>query len=191
MSKNTDTPHTRQAALALDLDIASTAVVSDCGRYRYRLDRKVDASKQGRVCWVMLNPSTADAIADDPTLRRCIAYTRAWQHGSLVVVNLFAWRATDPRSLPLDIETAVGPLAGGHIGQALRESSIVICGWGSSGPRERVSSRVAEVLGMIRSSGHEPFALGLTKYGHPRHPLYMRGDATPVSWSAHAIEAGS
>ena len=157
-----------------------SAVISECGRYRYRLDRVLDPDKQGRVCWVMLNPSTADADVDDPTLRRCMAYTTAWHHGALVVVNLFAWRATEPSDIPANILDAVGPLTNMHIVRAVRESSIVICGWGATGPREHVRQREAAVLDLIKRCGHEPYALALTNGGQPRHPLYLRGDLRPT-----------
>src|SRR5262249_62207047 len=68
---------------------------SRCGRYRYWLTRTWDAARPA-VCWLMLNPSTADAARDDPTIRRCIGLARRWGHGGIVVVNLFAWRAPDP-----------------------------------------------------------------------------------------------
>lgn len=168
--------------MTLDLFTSGSAVLSECGRYRYRLDRTVDPSKQGRVCWVMLNPSTADASVDDPTLRRCIGYTRAWHHAALVVVNLFAWRATDPSDLPADIGEAVGPLADEHIVAALRVSSLVVCGWGAIGRREHVLTRRRAVLDLIASCGHQPMALARTKCGNPRHPLYLRADARPTAW---------
>ena len=70
-----------------------SAIISECEQYRYEL-RRIWQPKKGLVCWVMLNPSIADANIDDPTIRRCIGYTAKWGYGGRVVVNLFALRAT-------------------------------------------------------------------------------------------------
>jgi hypothetical protein len=157
-----------------------SAVISACGRYRYRLDRTWDP-ELARVCWVMLNPSTADADANDPTLNRCIGYSKAWGFGSLTVVNLYAWRATDPCDLPKDAE-AIGPEADAYLANALRGANLVVCGWGGKVPRARRVGRDVHVLGMIREAGLEPMAITLTKSGDPGHPLYLRGDLTPIPY---------
>jgi hypothetical protein len=153
-----------------------SAVISTCGRYRYRLDRSFGTG--GRVCWVMLNPSTADGETDDPTLRRCTTFTRIWGHGSLTVVNLFAWRATDPKDIP-DSPDAVGPEADKHIADALDGAAKVVCGWGGSLSYRRRSSREIAVLKLIEDLGHVPLALDVTNSGAPKHPLYLRADLTP------------
>jgi hypothetical protein len=122
----------------------------------------------------MLNPSTADALVDDPTVRRCAGFTRSWGYSSLAVLNLFALRATDPGEL-LDAEDPVGPGWNDHLRTAV-EADLVVCAWGASVP----FARDREVLDMLR--GVDLYCLGLTKQGYPRHPLYVKGDTKPQLW---------
>lgn len=172
---------TIQAGL-FDTEPRASAVISDCGRFRFRLDRRWDQGS-GRVCWVMLNPSTADGYEDDPTLRRCIGFSKAWGYGSLVVVNLFAWRATDPAELErAGLDAVGGPEADSHIEAALQGSQIAVCGWGSGGPGAERSTRIPEVVRLIEAAGLVPMVLGTTRGGDPRHPLYLRSALTPVAW---------
>ncbi len=163
------------------------------------------------VCFVMLNPSTADASFDDPTIRRCIGFAqrelgspgapvigrstvisecgryryrleREWDNGRLIVVNLFAWRSTKPVDLPRGPE-GIGPENDGHIVEAVREAAIVVVGWGSSWPSP---SRVNQVLHLIRQNGRTPHALGVTLALHPKHPLYLRTTAELVAYEGDA-----
>jgi len=160
-----------------------TAKISDCGCYRYRLDRGWDA-RLPRVCFVMLNPSTADGTDDDATLRKITAYAKAWGYGSLVVVNLFAWRSREPKALrQRGIDPVGGPVADLHLRAALTESDAVVCGWGGSVPPSS-EARISDVLAMIIRAGHEPMALAVTKSGAPGHPLYLPGALTPTSLAA-------
>lgn len=150
------------------------AELSDDGLYRYVLGRRWDENLPECV-FIMLNPSTADATVDDPTIRRCINFAKSLGCGSLLVGNLYAFRATDPR----DLFKAAEPTGGLRNDEALTEllgRGDVIAGWGAHGKPERV----AEVL---RFPGAERIsALALTKAGAPRHPLYVRGSATPATW---------
>ena len=157
--------------------VTRSASISDCGLYRYRLDRSW--SSGSRVCWVMLNPSTADGATDDATLRKCIAFSKRWGHGGLVVVNLYAYRAREPKALRGPrVEPVGGPVADGQIRSALAESTAVVCGWGASTPPD-AGVRIAEVLRMIEAAGREPMALGVTQSGAPKHPLYLPGNLDP------------
>ena len=150
-----------------------SAVISDCRAYRYRLDRRW--SKGTTIAWVMLNPSTADGDVDDATIRKISAYSKRWGHGALVVVNLFAYRSTHPKNLRSPaVEPVGGPAADRHIREALAASDTVVCAWGGSGPRDS-GMRIAEVLRMVEHAEHEPMALGVTKHGEPKHPLYLPG----------------
>lgn len=159
------------------------AVVSHCGAYRYRLHRLVDNIYQGRrVLFIMLNPSTADAERDDPTIRRCIGFTRSWECGSMCVVNLFGLRATDPREIQRHVDP-VGPCNDDHMLMAIRSvddvAGIVVCAWGTRG---RYLDRDAAVLRLIQSTGVTPHVLGVTRDGHPKHPLYIPQSQIPRPW---------
>jgi hypothetical protein len=165
------------------------ASFSDCGRYRYRLWRRWADGPE--VLFVMLNPSTADAALDDPTIRRCRGFAARWGAGSLTVVNLYAWRATNPRDLLLP-DGPVGEFPWQpharhainrndvEIEEAAAKADRIVAAWGAwPGPIEWRPARVLEDL-LLPHGNVE--AVGLTKHGQPRHPLYMRGDARPVPY---------
>lgn len=156
------------------------ALLSPDGRYRYWLTREWGPGM--RVCWVMLNPSTADASIDDPTIRRCIAFSKRWGFGSLIVVNLWAARATDPKAL-LALGDPVGPMNAEAIDLAVNGSALVILAWGAFAARMAAAERLRLHPEASAKAALVPVAcLGRTKDGHPRHPLYVRGDQAPVPW---------
>ena len=156
----------------VDLLTRGDALISDCGLYRYKLTREWGV---GPTCvFIMLNPSTADASEDDPTIRRCIGFARREGCGGLRVENLFAFRATDPDIMFRHAHTAVGATD-----QFIREAAKavdgpVIAAWGAD---KRAQARGARVLKMLREIGVYAVCLGMTKSGAPRHPLYVKGDA--------------
>lgn len=170
------------AADALPIEIpgqmTSTAVLSDCGRYRYRLTRDWDPARP-RATFVMLNPSTADATVDDRTISRCITYAKDWGMGGLMVVNLYAYRATDPEDLWL-VEDPIGPLNDQHLREVLspsvRDGGPVVGAWGVNAQPERVAQ-------VLRYAGPLT-ALAVTKSGQPGHPLYLPKTAQPQPWPA-------
>lgn len=144
--------------------------------YRYRLWR--DWRPHGpRVLWVMLNPSTADGTEDDPTIRRCIGFSKSWGYAGLVVVNLFALRATDPDDLAVH-EDPIGPRNDEAIRAAAKESPLIMVAWGSFAGLRRRDERVLEIL--RQEAGDDLCCLGLTTAGYPRHPLYVPGDRRPL-----------
>lgn len=155
-----------------------SAIISPCGRYRYRLTRDLGRGSGGSCLFIMLNPSTADADHDDPTIRRCKAFATAWGCSRLEVVNLFALRATDPSELTRQ-PSPIGADTDRHIAEACATATIVVCAWGGgkSGRLARmIDERSRWVLSMLRDHGIEPKRIGTpTKEGHPRHPLYLRG----------------
>lgn len=160
-----------------------SAIISDDQRYRYVLYRVVGKSERG-VLWVMLNPSKADADQDDPTIRRCIAFTRRWGYGWMSVVNLFALRATDPNTIGhVGPETAIGAENDYWIENEAPHASLIIAAWGAkSFGRKGLFGRDAAVRRMLKQ--HELHHVGLTKNGqHPRHPLYVPGATTPERWT--------
>lgn len=151
------------------------ARISACGQYRYTLTRYWADGPM--ACWIMLNPSTADANLDDPTIRRCIGFSKREGCGSLVVVNLFALRSTDPTALKSH-PFPMGPEWREHFDNALEHTDgLVIAAWGAQ-PGTEVQT--VTVRGILREAGREAFCLGKTKDGSPRHPLYVKGDAPLV-----------
>ena len=150
------------------------AVLSGCGRYRYRLWRSLPSGKDSAT-FIMLNPSTADASTNDPTIRKCLGFAQRWGVGKIEVVNLFAYRATDPREL-LGAAPIQGPDNNRYIDEGMCESGIVVFAWGAI--HKRLESRAYEVINMV-ANRFTPRCLGYTKDGQPRHPL-MLGYATPL-----------
>jgi hypothetical protein len=144
-------------------------------RYRYRLWRRWDRSRPP-VAFCMLNPSTADARRDDPTIRRCIGFARDWGYGGIEVVNIFALRATDPRDLR-SARDPVGPRNDAFILRAAAGSPVVIA-WGVHGALRDRASATLKLFG-ARS---RLLALGRTRSGAPRHPLYLRRGAVAAEY---------
>lgn len=151
------------------------AVISEDERYRYLLQREWPRTmfEQTRiVCWVMLNPSTADATEDDPTIRRCAGYSMSWGFSGFDVVNLCAFRATDPKAmLALTRSERTGPDNQGHVWQAMMRASAVVFAWGAHG--DDLVEEVTIVVDLALAANHRAVCLGVTKTGQPRHPLYM------------------
>jgi hypothetical protein len=159
----------------------NSATFSGCGAYRYELLRTWD-ERRLRCCWIMLNPSTADATRDDPTIRRCVGFAKAWGFGGIAVVNLFALRATNPDALWAHAAPK-GPRADFYLIKWVRQCPAVIAAWGAVGiGNERWARRHLEVRSCLESLHVAPLCLALTKDGHPRHPLYARGTLRPVPW---------
>jgi len=153
------------------------AVISDCGKYRYRLYREWQPSEQMPITWIMLNPSTADASIDDPTIRRCIAFSKAWGYGAMWIGNLYAYRSTDPSvMLRLGANEARGPDNWRHVEDMATNSAKVVCAWGAPGGN-KIPKEVWSPGGM--------WCLGMTKHGAPKHPLYVKGDTQLVAARDH------
>lgn len=154
------------------------AVLSGDGVYRYRLWRVWD-DDLAPTAFLMLNPSTADADRDDPTLRRCMGYARSWGAGGVVLVNLFAFRATDPADLVRAQRVGrdvAGPARDEHLRRVFSVADVVVCGWGA---HPLAAAEAPRVLALV-PQGVEVSCLGRTKDGAPRHPLYLRADAARV-----------
>lgn len=152
---------------------ASGAAGDPSGRYRYTLWRRWDPMGP-RVAMVMLNPSTADAVRDDPTISRCVRLARGWGYGSLEVVNLFALRAQDPRVLHRATDP-VGPENDRYLIRAIRRATTIVAAWGNHGS---LGHRDRQVMDLLAARG-SVYCLGKNLTGQPRHPLYLRGD-TPL-----------
>lgn len=154
------------------------AIIDETGKYRYQLWRIWDETKP-LVVFIMLNPSTADANEDDPTIRRCMNYARSWGYGGIKVVNLFAYRATDPKELSKVVDP-VGPDNHLHVISALNESNgIVIAAWGAKASKIKTSYKILDILKFHSNI----CCLERTKDGFPKHPLYLKADLKPVKWA--------
>lgn len=158
------------------------AVISSSGTYRYLLTRYWDYTKP-RVGFVMLNPSTADAKEDDPTIRRCINFAKSWGYGGIVVGNLFAYRATDPKKLT-QVGSPVGPQNDVMLDRWIfgnEKVGLVIAAWGAH------SFAAARGKELCRRHPNRLSCLGVTKAGHPKHPLYLRADTKPIPFDPEEI----
>lgn len=160
------------------------ATISQCGAFRYRLWRRWDEFGAPLI-FVMLNPSTADAMQDDPTIRKCIGFAQRLGYGGIEVLNLYAYRATKPA----DLKRAgylVGPANDAHIADVIQdhasERDNVICAWGANA---RGLSRPGDVLRLLRNLGVRARALQFTNDGIPAHPLML-----PYACGLKYIDAG-
>ncbi|WIV50627.1 DUF1643 domain-containing protein [Marivivens sp. LCG002] len=163
-------------------DAVSEAVYSDCENYRYSLTR-IWEERGARALFVMLNPSTATEVQNDPTVERCERRARALGFGGFRVTNIFAWRDTDPQKMRAAADP-IGPTNDDTIRQSalewIRDSKDqIVCAWGAHGDH---LSRGAAVEKILRDTGKDLYSLGLTKQGHPKHPLYIGYSVQPEIW---------
>ena len=159
-----------------DLEVVERdAVISGCGKYRYLL-RRVWSHERMRALFVMLTPSTADAEIDDATIRSCTRLCKSWGYGSFEVVNLFGWRATDPKELTV-VDDPVGADNDGIAEAAVARSDVAICAWGANPAAEQ---RALSMWAIIKRQRPAVFCLGRTKHGCPKHPLYIKTGTAPV-----------
>ena len=158
----------------------SGAVLSACGTYRYHLWRRWN-DLLPTMCWVMLNPSTADAKEDDPTIRRCIGFAKREGCGGISVRNVFALRATNPDEL-LKHPDPFGPENEQHLLCARQVSllTVLVCGWGNKSKNKRLASFYSRASCCIVMQ--KPKCFGTTKSGDPRHPLYLPSNAPLMDW---------
>ena len=145
------------------------AIFDETAMYRYSLSRRWAANGRS-VTFVMLNPSTADAFEEDPTITRCIGFAKGFGYHALQIVNLFAFRSTDPKKLR-EVVDPVGLNNDRYIREACRAGSDVICAWGAYA---HLAGRDWDAWPLIRRSVPNVFCLGRTKGGHPKHPLYLK-----------------
>ena len=164
--------------MELGADVIRDAEISADGLYRYCLYREWGPN-QAHLMWVMLNPSTADATKDDPTIRRCINYSKAWGYARMVFLNVFALRATDPKELAL-AEDPVGPLNDRFLETFSNDARQVIAAWGGSFPK-KYAPRVEQVEGLLVRDG-DVHCLGTTLAGQPKHPVRLPSDLEPQVW---------
>lgn len=160
-----------------------SAVFSECGNFRYRLGRRWDWCAETLV-YIMLNPSTADAEQDDPTIRRCIGFAKAHGFGGIEVLNLYAYRATKPSDLK-KAGYLVGPDNDRHIALVAGLAKTICVAWGANAEG---LVRPHVVLIMLRALGIEPMCLSITKSGHPSHPLMLPSSCRLMPFTKEAID---
>lgn len=158
-------------------DAQSTAVYSDCEAYRYMLTRIWDPAGR-KALFIMLNPSTATEVQNDPTVERCERRARTLGFGAFRVTNIFAWRDTDPRKMRA-AEDPIGPGNDAAILESCPWADQIICGWGAHGAH---LDRGDQVEALLRATGLPAHNLGQTKDGHPKHPLYIAYAQQPERW---------
>jgi len=158
-----------------------SALISECGKYRYTLTREWDVTK-GKIVFIMLNPSTADAEFDDPTIRRCINFAKDWGYGSLTVGNLYAYRTSSPEVLFARNNTVEENKINDEWLKTICYTNAVILAYGAKKLSINRARQVMETLSDITMIGL--YHLGLSKDGYPRHPLYLPGDTKPIKWES-------
>lgn len=168
-------------------EVMRETIFSPCRKYRYTLWRDwqfdlfqaTDSDQLRRrtqyVQFIGLNPSTADETKDDPTIRRCIGFAKAWGYGALCMTNMFAFRATDPAVMKQQ-ENPVGEHNHSTLLKCASKAGIVIAAWGTHGTFRNHDLNVKQWMSSI---GVQLYHLGLSKDGHPKHPLYLKADIKP------------
>ena len=165
-------------ATLFEKPVAKAAYISECGAYRYWLQRVWDEPKD-LLAFVMPNPSTADAELDDPTIRRCVGFAKREGRGGIVVVNLYAGRATQPADL-FKMADPKGPNNPDQWMSWLRhERTKVVCAWGAE---PKAHGQAYDFHRFARREDVQLWCLGTTKDGHPKHPLYLRNDAPLIPY---------
>ena len=154
--------------------VNKNATFSDCRKYRYGLSRTWNGKKK-TILFIGLNPSTANEKIDDPTIRRCINYAQNWGYGSLLMVNLFAYRATIPSELK-NVKNPIGNDNDLHIIELLKKADIAVAAWGNEGTLLNRDKEVKKILPNL-------MCLKINKSGQPSHPLYQKNDLKLIKYS--------
>lgn len=151
----------------------NNVIISPCTKYRYFLSSHISEQKK-TLTFVMLNPSIANALEDDPTIKRCKGFCKSLGYGTLNVVNLFAHISPDPWEL-YKTDDPVGPENTEHLLKAAESSQMIICAWGTKGTINKQNENILNLL-----KGFDLHALKITKHKHPSHPLYLKAESTPI-----------
>ncbi|QRE00652.1 hypothetical protein [Pseudomonas phage Itty13] len=166
-----------------------SAIISECGRYRYRLERETGVAGPV-VAFIGVNPSTADATEDDATIRKMVGFARRWGYSRVIVGNLFAYRATDVRELrrayldPFETRPLFA-IESRYLLDIIRNADLLVPCWGDRGKIPKVlRDRPSDVLHLLRHPAKPICHLGLTKRGDPKHPLMLGYDTQLVEWRA-------
>lgn len=177
-----------QPSLFVDSVPRTGATFSPCGRYRYLLWRHFNEPRIGRMInFIMLNPSTAGEVDNDPTVQRCVNRAMGWEFDSLFVTNIFAYRSTDP-SILKTLDDPVGAENDDFLLSSASAAAMVVCAWGQHG---WINARSVRVVEMLLSHGIPLRALHITKSGQPQHPLYLPYSLKPLPWDPMPVKGMS
>ena len=156
-----------------------SVIISECGSYRYTLKR--DWPKP--CLFIMLNPSTADAAKDDPTLKACMRFAKREGCTSLTIVNLFALRSPNPDIL-LKRANPSGSQNRAYQATEIEKArgGLVIVAWGSHKSTGIKKDNISALLKIIRGEGLTPYCLGVNKDGNPKHPLYLKNNQELIEY---------
>lgn len=158
-----------------------SAILSECGKYRYRLERQA-LSGAGAIAWIMVNPSTADATEDDATIRKVVGFSERLGAGWAIVGNVFAYRATDVNRLK-EVYDPHGPDNDMHLRRIIEDAERVIVAWGPTAKLPKLlRHRYMRVVRIAEAAGRELLCLGTAQDGQPRHPLMLAYDTPLVPW---------
>lgn len=163
----------------------NNAILSDCGTYRYRLDRDVDGGDldiDPVIAFFGINPSTADASLDDQTVKKWNGFTKRWGAARYIVGNVFAYRATDVRELK-SVTDPLGPLRDQHLADIIHEADILVPCWGNSGkvPKE-LRWAIDDLKECLLKQNKQVLTFGFTKGGDPKHPMMLGYDTKMKEW---------
>lgn len=175
-------------AINIRAGLGRGATFSGCEKYRYTLWRDLNIQEyrcgplfnRETILWIMLNPSTATDAILDPTVTRCRNYSNEWGYDKMVVCNLFAYRATDPKEMKAKGVEAIGPYNNGYLTAQAALADRIVCAWGVHGEFMGRAQYVVETL----IGGYDLWCLGKTKSGHPKHPLYLSKTIEPQLYHA-------
>ena len=149
------------------------AILSEDRKYRYVLSRIWDETKP-KVMIIGLNPSTADETEDDPTIGRCISFSKSWGYGGVYMLNLFAFRATQPKDM-FNAENPIGLENNSYIEIYSKKVDKIVCAWGNHGTYKNRGNEIREKFDKL-------FYLKLNQTGEPAHPLYLKSELVPKKW---------
>lgn len=152
----------------------TSAHISEDGLYRYWLSRRLSLGER-TVLFVGLNPSTADAEQDDPTIRRCVGYARKWGYDWLLMGNVYAYRSTDPKVLPT-VDDPVGPCNQEALQWMTQKADLVIAAWGKNRLNDYAATLARRILALPQTR-----TLGVNADGTPKHPLYLPKHLEPMA----------
>jgi len=151
------------------------AIFDKSKKYRYVLERSWGINENNILNFILLNPSTADATHDDPTVRACVEFAKQWKFDGILITNLFAFRATNPAKMK-SCRNPHGFQNDEYIKSIAKKSRMVVVAWGNHGTHCARDKEVLKILNTI----NQPFCLGNTKLGNPKHPLYVKRTIKPI-----------